>query len=543
MSLSASVEVARNRPAKRRVLLFAVFLAALGLFGGLSSHPASAADVYWSTFSSWDPSTIDRASELGTVDPSFSLFPSGGATSKPTYPVVHGGYVYWANEADSKIGRAKLDGSDFQPNFIPVTAGYKPTGIALQGGYLYWTNYSGGTVSEGSVGRAALDGTAVTQNFISLSGSSDLSVLGLPQGIAVDGDYIYWGNQFGGTVSALTYTPTIRRASRSTGAVDSGFGVEATGMTLGDLTGLALDDGHIYWANSGYNAGSSGSIGRYTFSGSVVEPQFIAFAGSVTDNPVNVAVDAAHLYWSGSKADAIGRSNIDGSGSNRSFIDLSGTSGRPWGLALGPANAQLSLSLAGAGSGSVVSSPAGIDCGSTCSATFSEGSTVTLTASAASGSTFSGWAGAGCSGTGSCAVTMSGAQSVTATFTEDTPPTPPVPPTNDFTIRPLRTVGSVLREVVRLPGSGRVVAAGTFRPIASSGGRSTKVVKACSSRLTASKAGSATVICRLTAVARAARRNHSLSVTLRTTFTPTGGTARTVTRVIALKKISGGVTG
>jgi hypothetical protein len=41
---------------------------------------------------------------------------------------------------------------------------------------------------------------------------------------------------------------------------------------------------------------------------------------------------------------------------------------------------------------------------------------VALTASAASGSVFAGWSGGGCSGTGACTVTMSGAQSVAATF-------------------------------------------------------------------------------------------------------------------------------
>ena len=77
----------------------------------------------------------------------------------------------------------------------------------------------------------------------------------------------------------------------------------------------------------------------------------------------------------------------------------------------------LTISMSGTGSGSVTSSPAGIDCGSTCSASFDAGSVVTLTAAPAAGSAFSGWSGGGCSGTGTCQVTMSAAESVTATFT------------------------------------------------------------------------------------------------------------------------------
>ncbi len=75
------------------------------------------------------------------------------------------------------------------------------------------------------------------------------------------------------------------------------------------------------------------------------------------------------------------------------------------------------MNKTGTGSGTVTSSPAGISCGSTCSAIYNCGTVVTLTASAAGGSTFSGWSGGGCSGTGACSVTMSAATTVTATFT------------------------------------------------------------------------------------------------------------------------------
>jgi hypothetical protein len=82
----------------------------------------------------------------------------------------------------------------------------------------------------------------------------------------------------------------------------------------------------------------------------------------------------------------------------------------------------LSVSKTGEGSGTVTSSPSGINCGGTCSAEFGEGTEVTLTASPAEGSTFAGWSGA-CSGTGSCKVTMSEAKSVTASFALKSGPT------------------------------------------------------------------------------------------------------------------------
>jgi lysophospholipase L1-like esterase len=75
----------------------------------------------------------------------------------------------------------------------------------------------------------------------------------------------------------------------------------------------------------------------------------------------------------------------------------------------------LTVSKAGTGAGTVTSSPAGINCGATCSANFTSGASVTLTAAATSGSTFAGWSGA-CTGTSTCTVSMTQARAVTATF-------------------------------------------------------------------------------------------------------------------------------
>ncbi|HEX4960767.1 MAG TPA: DNRLRE domain-containing protein [Thermoanaerobaculia bacterium] len=74
----------------------------------------------------------------------------------------------------------------------------------------------------------------------------------------------------------------------------------------------------------------------------------------------------------------------------------------------------LSVSKSGTGSGTVTSSPAGINCGSDCSESYSAGTIVTLTPSPAAGSSFSGW-----SGDPDCAdgvVTMDTGKSCTAGF-------------------------------------------------------------------------------------------------------------------------------
>lgn len=82
----------------------------------------------------------------------------------------------------------------------------------------------------------------------------------------------------------------------------------------------------------------------------------------------------------------------------------------------------LTINKSGNGYGTVSSFPAGINCGNTCSASFSQGSTLNLTATPILNSIFTGWSGT-CSGTGTCSVTMDADKTATATFQTNNPPT------------------------------------------------------------------------------------------------------------------------
>ncbi|MCA9457750.1 MAG: hypothetical protein KC587_13885, partial [Nitrospira sp.] len=84
----------------------------------------------------------------------------------------------------------------------------------------------------------------------------------------------------------------------------------------------------------------------------------------------------------------------------------------------------LILSVVLAGSGTVTSNPAGIECGSTCSASFNKGTSVTLTAT---GAGFSGWTGGGCAGNGTCVFTVNQNTTITATFNHSGLPCPVEP--------------------------------------------------------------------------------------------------------------------
>jgi Ca2+-binding RTX toxin-like protein len=107
------------------------------------------------------------------------------------------------------------------------------------------------------------------------------------------------------------------------------------------------------------------------------------------------------------------------------------------------------LTVTKTGLGSVTSTPAAIDCGSTCSAYFTTGTTVTLAPDPEPGWSFGGWSGA-CSGTGTCTVTMNAAKSVGADFL-------PPPPTGGETANLALSRGTV---VVRPPSSQQFTLAG-----------------------------------------------------------------------------------
>ncbi|MDP2628929.1 MAG: DUF4215 domain-containing protein [Nanoarchaeota archaeon] len=107
-------------------------------------------------------------------------------------------------------------------------------------------------------------------------------------------------------------------------------------------------------------------------------------------------------------------------GSSGAYGTQTCDSGGNWGTCV---YSLYTLTTSKSGSGTITSSPSGINCGSTCVKNFSSGDSVTLTATPDSGYTLSSWGGA-CSGSSStCVVTMSSAKSVSATFAVSCTPT------------------------------------------------------------------------------------------------------------------------
>jgi hypothetical protein len=169
----------------------------------------------------------------------------------------------------------------------------------------------------------------------------------------------------------------------------------------GPLSGTPLADGDVYVMNadgSGQTKVYDGDGSHVAIGGAAWSPDGTKILFSITDPAAN----SSELY------------TVPAAGGQATHLPGDGVHNRPvsWARAV---SYTLAVSKGGTGSGTVTSTPAGIACGGSCTATFADPTSVTLTAAPAAGSTFSGWSGA-CSGTGPCIVTTLGDRSVTATF-------------------------------------------------------------------------------------------------------------------------------
>jgi PASTA domain-containing protein/List-Bact-rpt repeat protein len=151
-------------------------------------------------------------------------------------------------------------------------------------------------------------------------------------------------------------------------------------------------------------------------------------SGTVSSSPAGLACGAtcSHAYANGTmialKAAPVTGSTFAGwsgggcSGTGVCIVTVNSNTSVTAKFSLVPE--MLAVAKKGDGTGSVTSAPTGIDCGTSCTHAYDYGNSVTLSANAAAGSAFAGWAGA-CTGKASCALTMTAAHSVTASFVKD----------------------------------------------------------------------------------------------------------------------------
>ena len=170
-----------------------------------------------------------------------------------------------------------------------------------------------------------------------------------------------------------------------------------------------LCSGSSTYALTVTKSGTGASVGSVTASPSGISCGSTCSSGYVAGTPVTLtAVQGSNNIFNGwSGGGCSGTGNCIVTMNAATTVTATFTSNVPTYV--------LSITKSGTGAGTVTSSPAGINCGSTCSASYTSGTLVTLTATPTSG-TFTGWSGGGCSGTSTCNVTLSAATTVTATF-------------------------------------------------------------------------------------------------------------------------------
>jgi hypothetical protein len=195
---------------------------------------------------------------------------------------------------------------------VLIVTGFLATWIALpaDAAGIYWTN----TASD-TIGHANLDGTGVNNHFIS-------GILN-PNGVAVDGTYIYFGQPSG-----------IGRANIDGTGVDPNFITLDTGPSQTEPWRISFDGAHIYWTSPTFGRGGTpGVIGRANLDGTGVNARFIH---DLTRDPVGVAVVGPHIYWTGVVETGsfphttVMRASLDGTGA----VELTSVPGGSFGIAV-----------------------------------------------------------------------------------------------------------------------------------------------------------------------------------------------------------------
>lgn len=208
------------------------------------------------------------------------------------------------------------------------------------------------------------------------------------------------------TMVALTATPGVQSLFAGWGGACSGAG--ACTVTMDQARSVTATFTLQSYALTVATAGNGASFGSVTSSptgiscGSSCSDSYAA--GTVVTLTASAATGAVFTGWSGG--------GCTGSGTCAVTVEAATSVTATFTLVTWP----LGVTLAGTGTGAVDSNPAGLDCGTTCSASYNYGTLVTLTATPGAQSLFTGWSGA-CTGSGTCAVTMDQASNVTATFT------------------------------------------------------------------------------------------------------------------------------
>lgn len=215
-----------------------------------------AASIYWTS----------QGATLASEGDVRRISRTGGGTAAliasnlfaPRGVAVDGDNVYWVNLEDDRVMMAPKAGGE--P--VVIATGQSGRDIAVDATYVYWTN------TTGEVMKAPLDQSAAPA--VIYAGPEG------PDGIALDGERVYWANRLTGEVSTAPFDNP------------SGASVELFSGPAGP-TDLVVDATHVYWSNH-----ETGEVMKAPLTGDGSSATLIA-QGQL--DPFGLAVDATHLYW------------------------------------------------------------------------------------------------------------------------------------------------------------------------------------------------------------------------------------------------------
>jgi hypothetical protein len=140
-------------------------------------------------------------------------------------------------------------------------------------------------------------------------------------GVAVDAGHVYWADGQQGTIGRIAQ-PSGTVIDRVDISKDLLPADEAMVAGLSHPCGVAVNGTHVYWADR-----SGMAIGMANLDGSAPVPSLVAGLSG----PCGVALDGTYFYWANQYGNSIGRARLDGSEADREFI--SGAD-RPCGVAV-----------------------------------------------------------------------------------------------------------------------------------------------------------------------------------------------------------------
>lgn len=238
--------------------------------------------LYWASFSGSSVSRFDPSGSPTLTQGLVSITP----TAFPYSVAVDSTYIYWANanelNGQGSIGRARLDGTEVNPSFIPNLT--DPRGVAVNGNHVYWTSFGTGTI-----GRANLDGSAPNNSFI--TGASN------PIGLAVNGTHVYWAN-YGAAASSIGRAGLDGTGTNQSFIASSGRPVYLAVDSRVDPPSLTIDSGPSGPTNSvsptfGFTAQGGSTV---TCSIDTGTPDFGPCSSSGTHQPASSLADGSYTF-------------------------------------------------------------------------------------------------------------------------------------------------------------------------------------------------------------------------------------------------------